>query len=1176
MLQKKPAGGLYDPMIIPRVKQYLEENVHQTYVDVGVMARELQDRYREYNRRKAVPFRMLVEQAYKTVLHSYGLDSNPSSENEEEGNSDLEVMEDGAGGGTGNANHMNDTLTNMYMNNKNKPPGGSGGAGANDGEAIDISSDEEEGGDGTRDKEKAVSTTSDRMKLIETQIASNKHITVTKVTRTEKPRSGDEAVDSSNGSTNGPRKATEPLPLHQAKRRRLEQQNLAQNSEVSNSSNPLLPYPPPVVPAARSGVQNGKSIVVSKPDSGPTAAPRHKRFKKEVYSRLVNTNFEDVGGMDKILRDLCELLLHVKHPEVYRHIGLPPPRGFLLHGPPGSGKTLLAHAIAGQLNIGLIEVPATELVAGVSGESEERIREVFEQAAILSPCVLFIDEIDSISANRVNAQKDMERRVVAQLLSSLDGLSKLEGGDGVLVIGATNRPDALDPALRRVGRFDQEISLGIPDREARTQIMQIICKNLKIEQSIDYDELAKLTPGYVGADLLALATRAATTAIKRMLTERERQQLVAEARRQVELEVARRKKERELLLQQQKQQKDEDDDDVAIMEVVDETSQPAEDKNKFNGDVSADDVVALEDDVEEVVNLDDDKDEPPASKDVEPKEVVVEKAVAESAVEEKKDEEKKDEEKQEEEKKEEEKTDEGKKEEEKKDEEKKETEKKEEEVKVDSAEAKLLGEEKMDDSEVKLAGDGEVTVMAAESEKTGEEDKKVEEGEKKAEEGEKKAEEEVKKAEEHPKPLEIDDDVEMVADSSTSGDKVEEEVKSNSEAEVTPVVETSEADKKVVEESKETEMVTPVEEKQVEQQMEQDEIEDVDPEVIPTPVLTLEKMLNLLLDHSNPLPDEELDSLCIEREDFIESLKSVQPSAKREGFITVPDVTWNDIGSLGDIREELKLAILAPVKFPLRLKLLGLNAPSGVLLCGPPGCGKTLLAKAVANEAGINFISVKGPELLNMYVGESERAVRQCFQRARNSAPCVIFFDEFDSLCPKRSDNAEGGAGMRVVNQLLTEMDGVEDRKGVFLMAATNRPDIVDPAVLRPGRLDKILYVGLPAEDDRADILRALTKNRTQPPLAEDVDLGVIARLTEGYTGADLAGLVRQASLQTLKDSIAACAEDDKSPIDSEEAVQVAQAHFLEAIRNIKPSVNEEDKKHYERLKRKYGAPTAQ
>lgn len=1129
MLQKKPAGGLYDPMIIPRVKQYLEENVHQTYVDVGVMARELQERYREYQRRKAVPFRLLVEQAYKTVLHSYGLDSNPSSENEDDGNSDLEVMEDGAGAGGRNANHMNDTLTNMYMNNKNKPPGGAAGggsAGGNDGEAIDISSDEDDEGTDSRDKDKAVSTTSNNsMRLIETQIASNKHITVTKVTRTEKPRSGDEAVDSSNGSSNGPRRPAEQLPASDAKRRRLDQPQI---SEVSNSSNPLLPPPTPRPPPPARAVGAGRTE-----SSAPTAAPRSKRFKKEVCARFVETNFEDVGGMDKILRDLCELLLHVKHPEVYRHVGLPPPRGFLLHGPPGSGKTLLAHAIAGQLKIGLVEVPATELVAGVSGESEERIREVFEQAAVLSPCVLFIDEIDAISSNRVNAQKDMERRIVAQLLSSLDNLPKLEGGDGVLVIGATNRPDALDPALRRVGRFDQEISLGIPDREARAQILRIICKNLKIEKSIDYDELAKLTPGYVGADLLALATRAATTAIKRMLTERERQELIRESKREVELEAARRKREQELL-----HKKDNGDDDV-IME-VDETSQTAEsNKNKFNGDVSTDDVVAVEDDVEEVVTLDDDKEEPKAA--AEDKEAAAEKvpevpAEAEKTAEEKKDEEMKVDDK-------------------------KDEENKVEEGKADSAEAaeaKPAEEEKKEDGEAK---------EAVESEKKPDDEAKPDESKV------------------------VEGDVEMVADSSTSVDKVETEApKSTTEGVESVAAESSEAEKKVdepmeAELDKEAEaavekpeQTVPVPEPAVVEAgpmvEEEEDVTPVEEERPATPVLTLEKMMHLLLDHSNPLSDDELETLCIERVDFLESLKSVQPSAKREGFITVPDVTWNDIGSLGDIREELKLAILAPVKFPHRLKLLGLSSPSGVLLCGPPGCGKTLLAKAVANEAGINFISVKGPELLNMYVGESERAVRQCFQRARNSAPCVIFFDEFDSLCPKRSDSSEGSAGMRVVNQLLTEMDGIEDRKGVFLMAATNRPDIVDPAVLRPGRLDKILYVGLPAEEDRADIMRALTKNRTQPPLDDDVDLAVVARLTEGYTGADLAGLVRQASLQTLKDSIAECGSDD-TPCEADQDLKVAMVHFQEAIRTIKPSVNEEDKKHYERLKKKYGSPSA-
>lgn len=1167
MLQKKPSGALYDPMIIPRVKQYLEENVHQTYVDVGIMARELQERYREYNRRKAVPFRMLVEQAYKTVLHSYGLDSNPSSDNEDDGNSDLEVMEDNPTS-AGNANHMNDALTNMYMNNKSKQ--GASGAAApsgNDGEAIDISSDEDDGDGRSCDKDKAVSTTSDRMKLIETQIASNKHITVTKVVRTEKSRSGDEAVDSSNGNANGPRKATEQLSLQQPKRRRIEQQN----AEVSNSSNPVVGYPP-VVPQVRPPVQNGKSV--NRQDPAPTPAPRAKRFKREVWARFVDTSFEDIGGMDKTLRELCELLLHVKHPEVYRHIGLPPPRGFLLHGPPGSGKTLLANAIAGQLKIGLIVVPATELVAGVSGESEERIRELFEQAAVLSPCVLFIDEIDAISANRINAQKDMERRIVAQLLSSLDGLPKLEGGDGVLVIGATNRPDVLDPALRRVGRFDQEISLGIPDREARSQILKIICRNLKIDESFDYDEMAKLTPGYVGADLLALATRAATMAIKRMLTERERQQLIAKAKRQLEIEAARRK-----TAEEASQRKEEDDDDVAIME-VDDTSQPTEDKGKFNGNLSADDVVALDDVEEEVVNLDDDKEEqqvketeevPAPAKEPEHK-------APETSEPEKTDVDKLDEQKEVEtiavvdNKAEESKPDEALTESEPDDQQP-------DQPKTDTVDAKGTDETKSENEQAKETS-GDVT-KAQETSVDVTQDTTVSD----------QIVDSAQQSSEEPKPIDVDEDVEMVADSSTSVDKVDKvEVKSATEESDKEVVEAS-----AVQQQQSVDLVPSVEQLQSEiptdenrstvektdavveaEKMETDlAVEPKKEDVLPTPVLTLEKMLTLLLDQSNPLPDEDLDSMCIERGDFLESLKIVQPSAKREGFITVPDVTWDDIGSLGDIREELKLAILAPVKFPQRLKLLGLTSPSGVLLCGPPGCGKTLLAKAVANEAGINFISVKGPELLNMYVGESERAVRQCFQRARNSAPCVIFFDEFDSLCPKRSDTGEGGSGVRVVNQLLTEMDGIEERKGVFLMAATNRPDIVDPAVLRPGRLDKILYVGLPAEDDRADILRALTKNRTQPPLGDDVDLRAIARLTEGYTGADLAGLVRQASLQTLKDSIALCNVDDKSSTALESPLKVEFAHFLTAIHSIKPSVNEDDKKHYERLRQKYGTPTA-
>uniref|UniRef100_A0A182PB00 AAA+ ATPase domain-containing protein n=1 Tax=Anopheles epiroticus TaxID=199890 RepID=A0A182PB00_9DIPT len=1019
-------------MIIPRVKQYLEENIHQTYVDTGVMARELQQRYREYTRRKANPFRLMVEEAYRTVLHSYGLDSNPSSEVEEEAGSDVELMDEGT-----QRNQMSNTLTNMYMNNRNRAatssqaPDQSGSGAA--GDAIDISSDEEEGGSGSSKK------AADASEPVAGEfVAGNKHVTVTKLVRVNKGRDD----DTSNGSIESSKNAGENF-RHESKRRRLEAANNAAGPVQQNNTNGQASR---FAGGSKANKPDQHSQPATTPSSAGGGGARARKFRKEIMPKMVDITFDDIGGMDHILKNLCELLLHVIHPEIYRYIGLPPPRGFLLHGPPGSGKTLLAHAIAGQLNVRLIEVPATELVAGVSGESEERIRDVFEQAASLSPCVLFIDEIDAISSNRINAQRDMERRIVAQLLTSMDALGKQEGGEGVIVIGATNRADALDPALRRVGRFDQEISLGIPDREARTQILRIICRKLKISDAIDYGELAKLTPGYVGADLLALATRAANNAIKRLFTEQEWK-----------------------MLQQ---------------------------LSDLNTD---EDVVAIDDEPEEVVTLDDDKDEPKEAETV---------AVVEETCE--------------------------------------------------------AGPSKLTESSSTEASKNEPEQGVADSTQATEAAPAV-------------SSEETQKKVSSNDAEQMEVDLEQPAVSTEASEKVIEKENGTEDKQEVVEEETTVQKENIksvnqTEEPEQSNSVPPAEDTPME----------ADGSIVaakaavssPRHELSLQQMLDLLLNQQNAMPTANLEGLCIERADFLESLKTVQPSAKREGFITVPDVTWNDIGSLGDIREELKLAILAPVKFPQRLKILGLTAPSGVLLCGPPGCGKTLLAKAVANEAGINFISVKGPELLNMYVGESERAVRQCFQRARNSAPCVIFFDEFDSLCPKRSDTAEGSAGTRVVNQLLTEMDGIEERRGVFLMAATNRPDIVDPAVLRPGRLDKILYVGLPGKDDRVDILRALTKNRTQPKLADDVAFEKVAELTEGYTGADLAGLVRQASLQTLKDSIVASSEEERTGVPTREdelSLMVRFEHFTQAIRNIKPSVNAEDKKHYEKLRLKYG-----
>lgn len=949
---KKEKPILHDPQIIPRVQQvrilvfaslcfyrhivgfshlihaflfqYLEENVDKTYVDVAVMARELQLRYPEYTRRKTVPFRLLVEQAYKTVLHSYGLDSNPSSDEDDD---DLQEIADGAN----RQNQLGDTLNKLYTA---RPPRVQAPQLTNDDAPIDISSDDSE----EDDKDEAPSP----------------------------PPARKVATPTENGTT-------AKVVNQVTKKRRYEEIN--------------------------SGERSG-GVRVDKPQSASTlaaasASSRPKKYKKQVTTKQSKVTFDDVGGMDKTLKQLCELLLHLKHPEIYNHIGLPPPRGFLLHGPPGSGKTLLANAIAGQLNIPLLEVPATELVAGVSGESEERIRDVFEQAAALSPCVLFIDEIDAISSNRINAQKDMERRIVAQLLNSLDGLSQTANGSQVLVIGATNRPDALDPALRRVGRFDQEILLGIPDRDARREILKIICRNLKLDDQFDFDELAALTPGYVGADLLALATRAASTAVKRVFKAKE--------------------------------------SEVPIIPSLDESIIEIQEESPVTKAPVTDNKPVTENPVMEVDEAGKQTSEPikETSETIVDEEVRAAETVANLVA----------------------------------------------ELADEVAKAKPLLEQMETDEQP-------ADVLMAE------------------------------------KPVEV------------------EQTPAAPEVHSTPASEV-------------------VEQKESEKQAQQKEPSA--PKIEPQK----NSLLSWLNANTPPLSQDELKAFKISFADFKDALKLVQPSAKREGFITVPDVTWDDIGSLSDIREELKLAILAPVKFPDRLKILGLSAPSGVLLCGPPGCGKTLLAKAVANEAGINFISVKGPELLNMYVGESERAVRQCFQRARNSAPCVIFFDEFDSLCPKRSDSSENSAGMRVVNQLLTEMDGVEGRTGVFLMAATNRPDIIDPAVLRPGRFDKILYVGLPTLPDRVDILKAVTKQGTKPPMAKDVDLDEIAKRTEGFTGADLAGLIRQASLFSLKDSIQVMEGDELD-------LKVHSNHLLEALRETRPSVAPEDKLTYDRLKEKY------
>ncbi|XP_058131256.1 nuclear valosin-containing protein-like isoform X3 [Dasypus novemcinctus] len=835
-----------------RVIQYLTSNRCGKYVDTGVLASDLQRMYSiDYGRRKRNAFRIQVEKVFSiissekehkglTELEGEHLAKRARRQGEEDNeytesysdDSDMEYDPDPQ-----SANHMNSSLLSLYRK----------------GHPDSISNIPE--------MEQREATTSTSQKTFKTDTAPLK--TSTNVSE------GGWFIDKT------PRGERESLFLDLSDEKSNYKKPVSEIQDSKESS--LLENEKKGKDKLKSKGSKRKKENLQDVDGEIETVLQKKAKARGLELQISSVKFEDVGGSDVTLKEICKMLVHMRHPEVYRHLGAVPPRGVLLHGPPGCGKTLLAHAIAGELDLPILKVAATEIVSGVSGESEQKLRELFEQAVSNAPCILFIDEIDAITPKREVASKDMERRIVAQLLTCMDDLNNLAAAARVLVIGATNRPDSLDPALRRAGRFDREICLGIPDEASRERILQTLCRKLRLSEACHFRHLAHLTPGFVGADLMALCREAAVSAVSRVLAKLPEQQ----------------------------------------------AADPA------------------------------------------------------------------------------------------------------------------------------MAG--------GQQGRTG----------------------------------------------------------------------TEHASKA------------------------QDE---------------LQRLLGLLRDQ-DPLSEEQLQGLCIELNDFIVALSSVQPSAKREGFVTVPNVTWADIGALENIREELTMAILAPVRNPDQFKALGLVTPAGVLLAGPPGCGKTLLAKAVANESGLNFISVKGPELLNMYVGESERAVRQVFQRAKNSAPCVIFFDEVDALCPRRSDR-ENGASVRVVNQLLTEMDGLETRQQVFIMAATNRPDIIDPAILRPGRLDKTLFVGLPPPADRLAILKTITKNGTRPPLDTDVNLETIAGdgRCDCYTGADLSALVREASLCALRQEMASQKRRNEKG-----ELKVSLKHFEEAFKKVKPSVSKKDQVMYEALQQSLG-----
>jgi len=566
-------------------------------------------------------------------------------------------------------------------------------------------------------------------------------------------------------------------------------------------------------------------------------------IKREDEEKLDDVGYDDIGGCRKQMAQIREMIeLPLRHPTLFKTLGVKPPRGVLLYGPPGSGKTLIARAVANETGAFFFLINGPEIMSKMAGESESNLRKAFEEAEKNAPAIIFIDEIDSIAPKREKTNGEVERRIVSQMLTLMDGMKKRAS---VVVIGATNRPNSIDPALRRFGRFDREIDIGVPDENGRLEIFRIHTRNMKLDEDVDPEIVAKETHGFVGADIAQLCTEAAMQCIR----------------------------------------------------------------------------------------------------------------------------------------------------------------------------------EKMD-------------------------------------------------------LIDIED-------------------------------------------------------------------ETIDAEI--------------------------LDSMAVTQEHFRHALQVSNPSSLRETVVEIPTTTWKDIGGLESVKRELKELVQYPVEHPEKYEKFGMSPSKGVLFYGPPGCGKTLMAKAVANECQANFISVKGPELLTMWFGESEANVREVFEKARGAAPCVLFFDELDSIAQQRggSSGDGGGAGDRVMNQLLTEMDGVGARKNVFIIGATNRPDIIDTALMRPGRLDQLIYIPMPDYESRLSIMKAILR---KSPLSPDVDLEYLAAKTEKFTGADLTEICQRAAKLAIRENIEREIERERlreemgDAMDEDEddlVPELLPTHFEQAVRNARRSVSDKDLKQY-------------
>eukprot|EP00897_Mesotaenium_endlicherianum_P004051 jgi/Mesen1/3674/ME000202S02761 len=1011
-----------DPLLVPRVEQYQYNNGLDDLDDVVDYLRR---NYKEYQRKQQGPFRRLVERAVQVILQRGNA--------EEHAGQQLQTVED---------------LLNAKQVASNPDECGEGSEGTLDkvenhnhhevGEGTEFISPVEEDMDRGHDRDGLAIEGRAR----EGDYAREKKEVPIAAAKIEKAVVGDSCNRSNKADQDSPK--TFALPQTKEEKQRvldaeLEEYNKQKQQSARKRSAQDAFNSTPEAPGGQRAVRKkaehlSDSLKKSRKDSGPQhPAPAHAESPGEQAMQSAKAvprkvTFRDLGGIEGILQIIRELIEYpLAHPELYKWLGVEPPRGVLLHGPPGCGKTMLAHAIAVE-----------------TGESEAKIRGLFAEAKNLAPCIVFIDEIDAITPKRETAQREMERRIVAQLLTCIDDLNQPTTASEmdldivehrhhghVVIIGATNRPDSLDPALRRAGRFDREITLGIPDEDARARILEVLAKRLRLEGDFDFKLIARRTPGFVGADLAALTKEAAAIAVQRIFSSLDPAACSSAAP----------KRPPPLVLDAASPAGGPAAPPSLNLELSISSGQPSPagqpsptggDMNGVEtGQLGASSAGSPEEqagDVGHVVNTSPQDED--ADMHLAPMEEGKERMM---------------------------------------------------DLNKEYTEPSERGGACMEVLESHAAatcngirgdhGAGQAGAAGKEG--------KLLHGE---------------------EPRADHTEVQGARDPNGHGGEEREESWRKRDEDRGGEAGEGAAEPKV-----------------------------------PTEGGELWK---------RAFTRAELQMLHITMADFEVAVGKVQPSAKREGFTTIPDVTWDDVGSLGEVREELEFSISRPIKCPEEYQAMGLDLATGVLLYGPPGCGKTLVAKAIANDAGANFISIKGPELLNKYVGESERAVRQLFMRARSSAPCVLFFDE-----------------------LLTEMDGLESRKSVYLIAATNRPDMIDAALLRPGRLDKLLYVPLPDPAGRASILRTLVR---KIPLAAGVDVAALglSRQCDGFSGADLAALVREACIAALRErtripqTSVTCGLPRGPPV-------VNASHFSEAFIRVMPSVSPKDVKRYDELRQK-------